>query len=189
MAGEGDGFGTRAVHAGQAPDPATGAIMTPLFLTSTYVQDGVARPRQGHDREAHSVLTPSAVASPRVLELASLEASRRRDPASPASASPRLWTSKGASRANRPPPGGKAHERTAAPRQPARFAQSRLITNAGRLGVPEALDKAQSALGPPGPALGRSAAGVVFGSAVRRRRELRARPAHSLRSAPPRTAS
>jgi cystathionine beta-lyase/cystathionine gamma-synthase len=33
------GFGTRAIHAGQAPDPTTGAIMTPVYLTSTYVQD------------------------------------------------------------------------------------------------------------------------------------------------------
>jgi cystathionine beta-lyase/cystathionine gamma-synthase len=33
------GFATRAVHAGQEPDPTTGAIMTPVFLTSTYVQD------------------------------------------------------------------------------------------------------------------------------------------------------
>lgn len=32
------GFGTRAVHAGQQPDPTTGAIMTPVYLTSTYVQ-------------------------------------------------------------------------------------------------------------------------------------------------------
>ena len=32
-------FATRAIHAGQAPDPATGAIMTPVYLTSTYVQD------------------------------------------------------------------------------------------------------------------------------------------------------
>jgi cystathionine gamma-lyase len=32
------GFTTRSIHAGQAPDPATGAIMTPLYLTSTYVQ-------------------------------------------------------------------------------------------------------------------------------------------------------
>ncbi len=32
------GFGTRAVHAGQRPDPSTGAIMTPVFFTSTYVQ-------------------------------------------------------------------------------------------------------------------------------------------------------
>jgi len=36
------GFGTRAIHAGQAPDPATGAIMTPVYLTSTYVQDAPA---------------------------------------------------------------------------------------------------------------------------------------------------
>ena len=33
------GFSTRAVHAGQSPDPSTGAIMTPVFLTSTYVQE------------------------------------------------------------------------------------------------------------------------------------------------------
>jgi len=33
------GFSTRAVHAGQSPDPSTGAIMTPVYLTSTYVQE------------------------------------------------------------------------------------------------------------------------------------------------------
>lgn len=32
------GFSTRAIHAGQAPDPSTGAIMTPIYATSTYVQ-------------------------------------------------------------------------------------------------------------------------------------------------------
>ncbi|MBK9166344.1 MAG: cystathionine gamma-synthase [Bryobacterales bacterium] len=32
------GFGTRAIHAGQEPDPATGAVMTPIYATSTYVQ-------------------------------------------------------------------------------------------------------------------------------------------------------
>ncbi|HZQ52524.1 MAG TPA: cystathionine gamma-synthase [Bryobacteraceae bacterium] len=31
-------FGTRAIHAGQTPDPSTGAIMTPIYATSTYVQ-------------------------------------------------------------------------------------------------------------------------------------------------------
>ena len=35
------GRGTLAVHAGVEPDPTTGAIMTPVYLTSTYVQDGV----------------------------------------------------------------------------------------------------------------------------------------------------
>lgn len=34
-------FGTKAIHAGVEPDPSTGAIMTPIFQTSTYVQDGV----------------------------------------------------------------------------------------------------------------------------------------------------
>lgn len=33
------GFATRAIHAGQQPDPATGAIMTPIYASSTYVQD------------------------------------------------------------------------------------------------------------------------------------------------------
>ena len=33
------GFGTRAVHAGQRPEPLAGAIMTPVYLTSTYVQE------------------------------------------------------------------------------------------------------------------------------------------------------
>jgi cystathionine beta-lyase/cystathionine gamma-synthase len=32
-------FATKAIHAGQHPDPATGAIMTPIFQTSTYVQE------------------------------------------------------------------------------------------------------------------------------------------------------
>jgi cystathionine gamma-lyase len=31
-------FGTRAIHAGQPPDPATGAVMTPIYATSTYAQ-------------------------------------------------------------------------------------------------------------------------------------------------------
>jgi cystathionine gamma-lyase len=40
MADEPLRFDTLAIHAGQAPDPSTGAIMTPVYLTSTYVQDG-----------------------------------------------------------------------------------------------------------------------------------------------------
>ncbi len=36
-------FGTLAVHAGVAPDPSTGAIMTPIFQTSTYVQESPAK--------------------------------------------------------------------------------------------------------------------------------------------------
>jgi len=42
MPGKGDAlrFDTLAIHAGQRPDPTTGAVMTPVYLTSTYVQDG-----------------------------------------------------------------------------------------------------------------------------------------------------
>ena len=41
-------FETRAIHEGQEPDPATGAITTPIYLTSTYVQDAVGEHR-GYD--------------------------------------------------------------------------------------------------------------------------------------------
>ena len=42
------GFGTRAVHAGQAPDPTTGAVMTPVYFTSTYAQEAPGV-HQGHE--------------------------------------------------------------------------------------------------------------------------------------------
>jgi cystathionine beta-lyase/cystathionine gamma-synthase len=42
------GFGTRAVHAGNDPDPTTGAIMPPVYLTSTYVQEAPAK-LKGYD--------------------------------------------------------------------------------------------------------------------------------------------
>lgn len=41
-------FETLAIHAGQQPDPATGAVMTPIYQTSTYVQSGVGDHR-GYD--------------------------------------------------------------------------------------------------------------------------------------------
>jgi cystathionine beta-lyase/cystathionine gamma-synthase len=37
------GFATRAVHAGQAPDPLSGAVMTPIYQTSTYAQEGLGK--------------------------------------------------------------------------------------------------------------------------------------------------
>src|SRR5580765_5207113 len=61
-------FETRAIHAGQEPDPATGAIITPIYQTSTYVQDAVGE---------HKGFDYSRVANPtrKALEtaLASLE--------------------------------------------------------------------------------------------------------------------
>jgi cystathionine gamma-synthase len=41
------GFETRAIHAGQEPDPTTGAVVVPLYQTSTFAQDGVGHPRGG----------------------------------------------------------------------------------------------------------------------------------------------
>ncbi len=42
-------FETLAIHAGQEPDPITGAVMTPIYQTSTYKQDGVGKPRHGYE--------------------------------------------------------------------------------------------------------------------------------------------
>src|SRR5262249_21498549 len=36
-----DGFATRAIHVGQDPDPATGAVIVPIYQTSTYAQSEV----------------------------------------------------------------------------------------------------------------------------------------------------
>jgi cystathionine gamma-synthase len=44
-----DGFSTRAIHAGQEFDPSTGAIIPPLYLTSTFVQDGIGNFRGGYE--------------------------------------------------------------------------------------------------------------------------------------------
>ena len=62
------GFGTRAIHAGQQPDPSTGAIMTPVYLTSTYVQ-AAPGDHQGHEYARVSNPTRSALEA----NLASLE--------------------------------------------------------------------------------------------------------------------
>src|SRR5438046_5816881 len=41
-------FATRAIHAGQEPDPSTGAVMTPIYATSTYVQESPGK-HKGYD--------------------------------------------------------------------------------------------------------------------------------------------
>ena len=43
------GFETRAIHAGQEPDPTTGAVVPPIYATSTYKQDGVGGLRGGYE--------------------------------------------------------------------------------------------------------------------------------------------
>ena len=48
------GFSTRAIHAGQAPDPTTGAVIPPIHLSSTFVQDGVGGTRAGGYEYARS---------------------------------------------------------------------------------------------------------------------------------------
>lgn len=43
------GFATRAIHAGQPADPTTGAVVTPIYATSTYLQDAVGQMRNGYE--------------------------------------------------------------------------------------------------------------------------------------------
>ena len=42
-------FESLAIHAGQEPDPKNGAVMTPIYQTSTYAQDGIGKTRQGYE--------------------------------------------------------------------------------------------------------------------------------------------
>ncbi|WP_344823239.1 cystathionine gamma-synthase [Actinocorallia longicatena] len=43
------GFETLAIHAGQEPDPSTGAVVPPIYATSTYKQDGIGGLRNGYE--------------------------------------------------------------------------------------------------------------------------------------------
>ena len=48
------GFETRAIHAGQSPDPVTGAVITPVYLTSTYVHDSPGKHRGYEYTRSHN---------------------------------------------------------------------------------------------------------------------------------------
>src|SRR5436305_5665462 len=61
-------FETRAIHAGQDPDPATGAAITPIYQTSTYVQEEVGK-NKGYDYSRAANPTRTALET----ALASLE--------------------------------------------------------------------------------------------------------------------
>ena len=53
-------FETRAIHEGQEPDPATGAVTVPIYQTSTYVQDAVGE-HKGYDYSRVANPTRSAL--------------------------------------------------------------------------------------------------------------------------------
>src|SRR5881296_1419766 len=61
-------FETRAIHEGQEPDPATGAVIVPIYQTATYVQDAVGQ-HKGYDYSRVANPTRTALQ----LCLASLE--------------------------------------------------------------------------------------------------------------------
>ncbi len=67
-----DRFATRCIHAGQHPDPATGAIMTPVYMTSTYVQSSPGVFKDGYDYSRSKNPTRTALEA----NLASLEGGR-----------------------------------------------------------------------------------------------------------------
>ncbi|WP_329067211.1 cystathionine gamma-synthase [Amycolatopsis sp. NBC_01480] len=67
------GFETRAIHAGQKPDPRTGAVIVPIYQTSTYAQDGVGGTREG-DYEYSRTANPTRTALEQAL--AALEGAR-----------------------------------------------------------------------------------------------------------------
>lgn len=60
---DGAGFETRAIHAGYAPDPTTGAVIPPIYATSTYAQDGVGGLRNGYEYSRSANPTRSALES------------------------------------------------------------------------------------------------------------------------------
>ncbi len=66
------GFGTRCIHAGQQPDPTTGAIMTPVYQTSTYVQKSPGVVIEDYDYARSANPTRKALEA----NLASLEGGR-----------------------------------------------------------------------------------------------------------------
>jgi cystathionine gamma-synthase len=67
------GFETLAIHAGQEPDPRTGAVVPPIFQTSTFAQDAVGSPRQGYEYSRSANPTRDALQEC----LAALEGGRR----------------------------------------------------------------------------------------------------------------
>ncbi|WP_433828488.1 cystathionine gamma-synthase [Actinoplanes sp. CA-015351] len=67
------GFDTLAIHAGQDPDPRTGAVVPPIYQTSTYAQDAVGAPRLGYEYSRSSNPTRDALQEC----LAAIEGGRR----------------------------------------------------------------------------------------------------------------
>jgi cystathionine gamma-synthase len=67
------GFETRAIHAGYEPDPSTGAVIPPIFATSTYKQDGVGGLRGGYEYSRSANPTRTALEG----NLAALEEGER----------------------------------------------------------------------------------------------------------------
>jgi len=62
------GFGTKAIHAGQEPESRTGAVITPVFQTSTYKQDGIGKHRGYEYARTHNPTREALEANVAALE-------------------------------------------------------------------------------------------------------------------------
>ncbi len=62
------GFSTDAIHAGQQPDPVTGAVITPLYLTSTYAQEELGKNKGYEYGRTHNLTRQSLEKNIAVLE-------------------------------------------------------------------------------------------------------------------------
>src|SRR5207247_1536773 len=69
-------FETRAIHEGQEPDPATGAVIVPIYQTSTYVQEAVGDSRTAHLDENVRLVWLETPTNP-LLNLVDIEAAAK----------------------------------------------------------------------------------------------------------------
>src|SRR5262245_62672317 len=73
MGGEGaltreSGFSTKAIHAGQEPDPTTGAVMVPIYQTSTYAQEALGKNKGFEYARTHNATRQALERNPAALE-------------------------------------------------------------------------------------------------------------------------
>ena len=94
-------LGTRAVHAGQVPDPLSGAVMTPIYQTSTYIQEGLGRHKGYEYARTHNPTREALernVAAPRGRHATASPSARGSRRSTPCSSCSRAATTSSAAR-------------------------------------------------------------------------------------------
>lgn len=67
------GFSTDAIHAGQIPDPVTGAVITPIYQTSTYAQEELGKNKGFEYGRTHNLTRQALEKNVAVLEKENME--------------------------------------------------------------------------------------------------------------------